>query len=168
MSRLEWYPSDSECGSHHYAHSGDSANCLVLRRWLGASWRSSAKVTDLNSQKTTIKWLYKIIVHYLQICFSLLGKLVRKAICFACINFSFKLETISSKSTGPIFTIYLPNDTFSICMSVIDLDLFFQFLKGHCHSNKFYGKIWVCAFIQHSGVPKRIAILLLQLKNIQW
>ena len=37
-----------------------------------------------------------------------------------------------------------------ICVNVNDPDLFFQFLKGRCHGNQFYGKIWVYAFIWHS------------------
>jgi len=37
-------------------------------------------------------------------------------------------------------------------------DLFFRFLKGRCHGNRFYGKIWVYAFIQQSGVWKRLAM----------
>jgi len=28
------------------------------------------------------------------------------------------------------------------CVNVIDPDVFFLFLKGRCHGNQFYGKIW--------------------------
>ena len=39
-----------------------------------------------------------------------------------------------------------------ICVNVNNLDLFFRFLKGRCHGNRFYGKFWVYAFIRQSGV----------------
>jgi len=50
---------------------------------------------------------------------------------------------------------------------MIDPNLFFQLLKGHCHGNQFYGKILVYAFTQHSGVPKEILILPFRFSYIQ-
>jgi len=55
-----------------------------------------------------------------------------------------------------------------ICVKMIDPKLFFRFLKGGCHGNYLYGKIWVYACIWHSGIPKRIAISPFPLKTIQW
>jgi len=34
-----------------------------------------------------------------------------------------------------------------ICVNVINLDLFFRFLKGQYHGNQFYGKTWVCVHV---------------------
>ena len=43
-----------------------------------------------------------------------------------------------SASTGPIFTIFLPYEMYM--RDFFDPDLFFQFLKGRCHGNRFWAK----------------------------
>jgi len=45
-----------------------------------------------------------------------------------------------------------------ICVNVIDPDLFFRFLNGHCHGQLIVGKICKMTFIQHAGVRKWIRI----------
>ena len=47
-------------------------------------------------------------------------------------------KTIISGSAGSIFAIFSLNES---VLGLIDLDLFFRYLKGRCHGNQFCGKI---------------------------
>jgi len=67
--------------------------------------------------------------------------------------------------SGPMIAIFSQNGRY--LREYDRADLFFRFLKVHCYGNQFYGKIWVCAFILHNGVPKQIAISPFWFKNIQ-
>jgi len=60
--------------------------------------------------------------HYVKL-FSPSGKLARMAIYFACVNFFFfNLRQIISGSTGPIFTIFLPNERYLRELFLIPLE----------------------------------------------
>jgi len=75
--------------------------------------------------------------------FSLQGKLAGRAIYFACVNFFiiFLNDRSENNSQDPL-------DRFSqsfhrmkaFWVQMIDLDLFFRYLKGHCHGNQFCEK----------------------------
>jgi len=65
-------------------------------------------------------------------------------IFLALISFFFMIflmitqRTIISGSAGPIFAVFHRMKAFWVQM--IDLDLFFRYLKGRCHGNQFCGK----------------------------
>jgi len=66
-----------------------------------------------------------------------LGKLANRAIYFTLQNFFKWTENISS-STGPNFTIFSQYERYLREFSIPHL--FFQFLKGRFHANRFWAK----------------------------
>ena len=96
--------------------------------------------TSTVTSVTNIVWPTNVV--HTERLFRLQSKLADRAIYFACVNyFLFYLFlmiyriTIISGSTGPIFTIFSPNE--SVLLQMIGLDLFFRYLKESCHGNQF-------------------------------
>jgi len=83
--------------------------------------------------------------------FSLLGKLTRRAVYFACVNFFFfNLSQIMSGSTEPIFVICLPNERYLNEFSWSGP--LFPILWGTLPWQPILSKICEMAFIQHADI----------------
>jgi len=138
-----------------------STRCLtLLRGWTSCSWLMKRSLCSQHSSSSPpVTHCCFFIARSLLLLFSPLGKLAGRAICFARIVFLIGAKVL--RICWTYFYHFFPPWMWLIWSS------FFQFLKVGCHGNQFYVKIWVCAFIRHSGVPKPIIISPLQLKSIQ-
>jgi len=86
------------------------------------------------------------------------------AIYFTFRNFFFNLSQIISASTGPIFTIYSPNERY-----LREFYLFGPFLipQGTWSWQPILGKICEMTFIPHAGVSTRIRISKFRLTGVK-
>ena len=106
-------------------------------------------------ESPTLIPLGKPLLHY----FSPLGKLADRLYILPSVISSFltwdKLAYRISGSTGPILTIFSPNERF--CMNFLDPDLFFDSFRDVAIATDFWQNLQM-TFIQHAGISQRIRI----------